>query len=212
MWQCDDSNLRTLYMQPVLRIALLLFFASCQQPQQQQQAAANVSHTIEVVPLGAEQNISLAKEVAAKLKAVLPDVVIDSLEQLPVSAYYKARNRYRADSLIRWLSSQSTATTTTRLGITNVDISTTKDGKADWGVLGLGYMPGKAAVASSYRLKDKSLLWKVAIHELGHTAGLPHCPDRACFMRDAEGGDPTGSETGFCEKCKAVLRGKHWKL
>ncbi len=197
-------------MHPVVRIALFFTLASCQQLQQQQ-AAANVSYTIEVVPLGAEQNISLAKEVAAKLKAVLPDVVIDSLEQLPASAYYKARNRYRADSLIRWLSSQSTASTT-RLGITNVDISTTKDGKADWGVLGLGYMPGKAAVASSYRLKDKSLLWKVAIHELGHTAGLPHCPDKSCFMRDAEGGDPTGSETGFCEKCKAVLRGKHWKL
>lgn len=198
-------------MQPALRIALLFFFASCQQPQQQQQAATNVVHTIEVVPLGAEQNSTLAKEVAAKLKAVLPDVVTDSLQQLPSSAYYKPRNRYRADSLIRWLSNQSTPNTT-RLGITNVDISTTKDGKADWGVLGLGYMPGKAAVASSYRLKDKSLLWKVAIHELGHTAGLPHCPDHNCFMRDAEGGDPTGSETGFCEKCKTVLRGKHWKL
>ena len=30
-------------------------------------------------------------------------------------------------------------------------------------------------------------LWKVAIHELGHTLGLPHCPNNGCLMQDAHG-------------------------
>jgi len=50
------------------------------------------------------------------------------------------------------------------------------------------------------------------IHELSYTQSLPHCPISTCFMRDVEGGNPLREEKGFCEKCKAVLVGRGWKL
>ena len=98
------------------------------------------------------------------------------------------------------------------LGITSYDISSTKNGKPDFGIMGLGFRPGKACVASDFRLKDKSNFFKVVIHELGHTAGLHHCPEKTCFMRDAEGHNPTDEETGFCPSCKKSLLAKGWKL
>jgi len=77
--------------------------------------------------------------------------------------------------------------------------------------MGLGFCPGKACVASTYRLdKTASQLFKVAIHELGHTQGLKHCTVKYCFMQDAKGGNPTNTETDFCPRCKAVLVSKGW--
>jgi archaemetzincin len=83
----------------------------------------------------------------------------------------------------------------------------------DWGVMGLGLQPGNACVISSFRLSKTDLrnqLFKVAIHELGHTQGLPHCRNLSCFMRDAEGKNPIDQETDFCPKCKAILKKKGW--
>lgn len=81
--------------------------------------------------------------------------------------------------------------------------------------MGLGYMPGNACVISTFRLKGNNQaekLYKVAIHELGHTQGLPHCPDKSCFMRDAEGKDHLNEEVHFCPKCKAYLIKRGWNL
>jgi archaemetzincin len=81
--------------------------------------------------------------------------------------------------------------------------------------MGLGKCPGKACVASSYRLSNNerlSQLFKVSIHELGHTQGLPHCEVKVCFMRDAEGRNPTNEEKGFCPRCKTFLKAKGWNF
>ena len=98
------------------------------------------------------------------------------------------------------------------LGITSVDISSTKNEVSDFGIMGLGFRPGNACVASDFRVKIKSNFFKIAIHELGHTAGLKHCPEKTCFMRDAESHDPTGEEKEFCKRCKSFLIEKGWKL
>ena len=129
-------------------------------------------------------------------------------------AYYPKRNRYRADSLINFLSKHTPDGHIT-IGLTTKDISTTKGAIADWGVMGLGFCPGKACIVSTFRLsKDQKLmqLFKVAIHELGHTQGLPHCSVKTCFMRDAEGRNPTNEEKEFCPTCKAFLISKGWQF
>lgn len=54
-------------------------------------------------------------------------------------------------------------------------------------------------------------MYKVLVHEIGHTEGLDHCPEKTCLMRDAEGGNPLDEETDFCERCKAHLQRKGWK-
>ena len=142
-------------------------------------------------------------------------VIINPRVNLPVRSYYPARSRYRADSLLSFLGRQTNDGCHT-IGLTTKDISTTKGKNIDWGVMGLGNCPGKACVASSFRLKAETpmkkmnKLYKVAIHELGHTEGLPHCLVQTCFMRDAEGQDNTDQETGFCSACKHKLLQAGW--
>ena len=174
-------------------------------------AKPSIQKTLTIIPLGKTISDDFVRSTHTAIKKFLPDVGLKNITALPPHAYNSQRGRYRADSLIRWMRGMAKPNQVF-LGITNVDISTTKDNYKDWGVMGLGYEGGNAAVASNYRLKNKSSFWKVAIHELGHTSGLPHCPVKTCFMRDAKGGDPTGEEKEFCNKCRAVLIQSGWKL
>lgn len=99
--------------------------------------------------------------------------------------------------------------------MTDKDISTKKGDVVDWGVMGLAFCPGEACVASSFRLsKNVKLmqLFKVSIHELGHTQGLPHCAVNSCLMRDAKGRNPTNEEKGFCKSCKSILIDRGWQF
>lgn len=148
------------------------------------------------------------------LKKYFQHVVIKPEIELPVSSFNRNRHRYRADSLISFLK-QHTNESEVCIGLTNKDISTTKGTYLDWGVMGLGYCPGKACVVSTYRLNQNNAcnqLKKVAIHELGHTAGLLHCSNQHCFMRDAEGHNPTDEETEFCKNCEQVLMKQGWTI
>lgn len=148
-----------------------------------------------------------------KLKIILPNVITTQRVDLPKSAYYSPRKRYLADSIISWLSRRTNANCTT-IGLTSKDISVRKGTNPNYGIMGLSYNPGKACVASSFRLHTNlknQELFKVTIHELGHTQGLNHCPTKTCIMRDAEGKNTTGEEIGFCEICSKKLVARGWK-
>ena len=153
-------------------------------------------------------------EISENIRKIYPKIKILEPVDFPKNAFYQPRNRYRADSIIKYLRTKTPNNCVT-LALTNKDISVTKGKVADFGVMGLGYRPGNACVASSFRLNPKNKneqFYKIAIHELGHTQGLKHCPDKTCFMRDAEGKNPTNEEKDFCQNCKKVLRSKHWKI
>ena len=67
---------------------------------------------------------------------------------LPASAYHPPRRRYRAEKLLDFLraSIPATAPASARiLGLTAVDISTTKDRNVDWGIFGLAKCRRKLA-------------------------------------------------------------------
>lgn len=152
--------------------------------------------------------------VAREIKKVYPNVKILEPIYFPENAYYKERNRYRADSIIKFLQEKTKEGYIT-VALTSKDISVTKGKVKDFGVMGLGYRPGRACVASTFRLSKENSneqFFKVAIHELGHTQGLKHCPEKTCFMRDAEGKNPTNEEKDFCEQCKTFLIHKNWKF
>lgn len=173
---------------------------------------------IEPITIDIQPFSDIAKDkvdfVYKELSKVYPKIEIKKPIDLPAMAYYKLRNRYRADSLIRFLRKQTTKGHLI-IALTTKDISWTKGKISDYGIMGLGLCPGQVCVASSYRLaKENNLrqLFVVSIHELGHTQGLPHCPIKTCFMRDAEGGNPTNEETEFCPKCKAYLVSRGWAL
>ncbi|HCM34610.1 MAG TPA: Zn-dependent protease [Chryseobacterium sp.] len=154
------------------------------------------------------------EKVVAGIKKVYPNVRVLEAIIFPENTYYKERSRYRADSIIKFLSGKTKDGFVT-IGLTSKDISATRGKIKDFGIMGLGYRPGKACVASMFRLNKENMdeqFYKIAIHELGHTQGLPHCPEKMCFMRDAEGKNPTNEETDFCKKCKTFLINKNWKF
>lgn len=178
--------------------------------------AAPVQGALYVQPLGAE----LAGEDVALVKVALEGLI--GLEvrllpraALPASAYYPPRRRYRADRLLDFLDTRLPARGARILGLTGADISTTKGAVHDWGVLGLGRIDGASSVISEFRCRLKSRgpaharerLAKVAVHELGHTLGLEHCPTRGCLMEDAEGRVATcDREYDFCAvRCRRLL-------
>ncbi len=150
-----------------------------------------------------------------KLSVIYPNIQLKKTLPLPQRAFYKPRNRYRADSLINILRGQTPQSHVT-IGMTSKDISAEKDAIKDYGIMGLGFQPGSSCVVSYFRLSKKrdvfEQFFKLSIHELGHTQGLPHCPVKTCFMRDAEGKNNTNQEKEFCPKCKAHLESKGWRF
>lgn len=190
-------------------IAIAQFRQLKKSPERQEHIAP--TKKIIVLPLGSNNTATFINETYKKINEIIPGAQLKSPAALPVFAYYNPRGRYRADSLIKWMN-QMAKSDEVYIGITSVDISTTKNNFEDWGVMGLGYRPGNACVASPFRLKDKSAFWKIALHELGHTAGLEHCLSKTCLMRDAEGKDHTAEEKEFCSSCRQFLIQQGWKL
>jgi archaemetzincin len=141
------------------------------------------------------------------------DVRVAKVEPLPAAAFYTARGRYRAEKLLERLSALQESAFRV-LGVTAADISTTKGNVFDWGILGLASIDGRACVLSSFRCRRRARdsrhvadrLGKTAVHELGHTFGLEHCPTRGCLMHDGEGTVlTTDGERDLCSGCRSKL-------
>jgi archaemetzincin len=202
------------YAIAILSILVIVLFVSKNKSCNKKMQALALKRNPVIINLQPFKGISQAETnyVYTELTKYYSTVQLKEAIDLPSFAFYPARNRYRADSLIHYLS-KSTLDGYVTIGITNKDISTNKDAIKDWGVMGLGYCPGKSCIASSFRLSktEKQIqLFKVAIHEFGHTQGLPHCEVKSCFMRDAEGRNPTNEETEFCSYCKSALANKNF--
>ncbi len=88
-------------------------------------------------------------------------------------------------------------------------------------VFGQARLGGREAVISLARLhqsfyglpEDEELLLerslKEAVHELGHTWGLAHCPDHLCVMHFSNSLRDTDVKTArFCSKCFSILKSR----
>jgi archaemetzincin len=149
------------------------------------------------------------------------NVLVMERHDLPQSAWYKAKNRYRAEILLDWLNTKIPDGADRIMGLTRKDISTTKGEIYDWGICGLAEAPGTAAMVSTYRIKKKmgklsaverkaryiQRLEDLSTHEFGHTLGLPHCPKTGCVMEDAKGTVTTFDHSSgeLCDGCVEKL-------
>ncbi|MCE9612496.1 MAG: hypothetical protein K8R23_20035 [Chthoniobacter sp.] len=169
---------------------------------------------VAIQPLGKVPDHVIAA-IREKLGALYhADIALLPARELPVSAYFRPRARYRAEKLLDWLARETPAGVDKVIGITQSDISTTKDDIPDWGIFGLGELNKRPCVVSTFRLGREVVVAKmiertgrVAGHEIGHTFNLEHCPTPRCLMNDARGkvqvvDDSTGQ---LCPDCRAKL-------
>lgn len=132
--------------------------------------------------------------------------------------------RYSADTVLSWLSGRRDDSVSILVGLTRKDIFITRRDRqgrimepaaryAAWGILGLGYCPGKMCVVSDARFyasapdKYEHRLRTLLLHEIGHNLGLPHCSSPRCIMNDANEQIATvdGGGDDYCLECKRRL-------
>jgi archaemetzincin len=178
--------------------------------------AATETPLVVLQPLGATIPTAELKAVSGAIAALYSvKVLVAEPLPLPKSAFYAKRGRYRAEKLLDYLVSAGRTDARVMLGLTAVDISTTKAPHEDWGVLGLATLDGRSGVLSSFRCHRRAKnaeharvrFAKTAVHELGHGFGLEHCPTPGCIMHDGEGSVlTTDTEHDLCAATRARLK------
>jgi len=129
---------------------------------------------------------------------------------MPESASAHDRGRYNANKILDYLQQQYPNKHV--IALTSKDICTNLNGQPCWGILGLSYLGKPYSVSSVSRIKSdkENLLSKVAIHEVGHGLGLPHCKSgNPCLMKDAESKIATIKQQPmkFCNDCTQLIKG-----
>jgi archaemetzincin len=167
-------------------------------------------------PLGATVPAAELQAVSAAIAAFYAvRVTVAEPLSLPKTAFYAKRGRYRAEKLLDYLVNEGRKDARVMLGLTAVDISTTKAPYEDWGILGLATLDGRSGVLSSFRCHRRAKnaeharvrFAKTAVHELGHSFGLEHCPTPGCIMHDGEGSVlTTDTEHDLCTDTRARLQ------
>lgn len=112
----------------------------------------------------------------------------------------KSGKRYNAEEIANHFQSDSFPLTIVFL---NEDIE--QNGK---GVLGISLHPGNTCVVSSYRLKNKSDIWKLVAREFIHTYfDYSHCPNdnTNCIMKDAKEKVNFDNIESLCSTCKREI-------
>jgi len=138
--------------------------------------------------------------------------VIDKRLPLTDDILAASGKRYEASKIIVKFNSNNNI-----LLLTNVDIAhfNKKKNIPEYGIIGLGFRPGKTCVVSTFRIKkgvsEKKMmerLEKVSIHEVGHNLGLDHCDyDRECLMNDARGTvkQIDKERVWLCNNCRKII-------
>lgn len=146
---------------------------------------------------------------------IFPDAtchVINDMLPVPPQAFDKKRNQHNSSIILNKLRIYAAAHGEFNqiLGVVDVDVYSSGLNY----VFGEAYAPGKAALISLWRLKPQfygenagtevftARVLKEAVHELGHTLGLGHCPRGLCVMHFSNSiFDTDKKQTFFCGQC-----------
>lgn len=198
---------RLLPMARAIQLVLTLFFFACKSEQNQ------TSKKIEIIYFGGFDT-TLISQIKCDI-SLFYHLETSKVRQanLPQSAFYLPRKRYRADSLIHYLKNQKPGNNNMSVGLCAEDISVSINNNQDWGVFGYGYCPGNACIISTFRLKKKEKngfkhrLKNVILHEIGHNLGLSHCLNPNCLMADAKGkiSSVEGENRKLCKNCQSSI-------
>ncbi|MBR3100612.1 MAG: hypothetical protein IKH19_02535 [Muribaculaceae bacterium] len=206
-------------MKKIIYFLLFLAMASCGNKQEEHHCAEqeefHCAEPITSITIQPYEDVSrnmvsamaekLKQEIESQTEVIIVDIEILPNKELSKSLLNKTKTRYRAERILdKQLSQLKHNSENVIIGVTNQDISTTLRGKEDWGIQGLAYMGKDVCVISTYRLKNKKDLWKVAFHEFFHAAfNYPHCPfdNPTCIMQDCHGVGNWRNKNSVCKQC-----------
>ena len=160
-----------------------------------------------LVPLGGVPPQDIA-QLADDLAGRGLTINVGAPAELPAGAYDRARGQYRAERVLALMRESRGPRV---LGVTERDLYA----RGMNFVFGIADGLGRAAVMSLFRLgigadratrRERAL--KEAVHELGHTFGLPHCADARCVMHFSNSlADTDAKGSDLCVRCRARLGG-----
>lgn len=159
---------------------------------------------------------SIARKLEKQLKEYHPNVELKNAAMvLPIQHFNKDRNRYRATGLFGEISRCQHGDAV--IGLIDHVIFKPNEISNTFGIMGLSPVGSYKCVVSSRlprtgKTQKPENFVKLALHELGHAYGLPHCPDQHCYMVDAEHKMKFPQTTGFCKGCKNRLNAKGWTI
>lgn len=120
----------------------------------------------------------------------------------------RRREQYFGDALLAFLREKQHSIRGTLLGLIDQDCYTGNLGF----ILGQAVLKGHEAIVATKRLRQsfygfpenpgllRERLLKEAMHEIGHTWGLPHCPDSHCVMHFSSSLNDTDiKEAKYCD-------------
>jgi archaemetzincin len=141
-----------------------------------------------------------------------PTQVLPLLKEVSF-AYDTQRRQYHSTKILEKLAEAAPPLAIKVIGIATVDlfipILTHVYGEAQLG--------GKACIISTFRLREnphkgtgrvslKERAVKEALHELGHTFKLKHCPEHSCIMHYCRSvADVDRKTAGFCRHCRVMV-------
>ena len=170
-----------------------------------------------ILPLRFPDN-NLLEDLSSVLSDIfkLPVLILQKPFSLK-EGYDPVRNQYNSTWILSRLLDKVPEKSCKILGVTEMDLYV----PVLTFVFGEAQVEGKAAVVSSYRLRDelyglpknpkrlKERLKKEAIHELGHTFGLIHCREPECVMHSYTYAEEIDFKSkDFCSTCSALLESK----